>query len=708
MATYNQKRHCRAVVLPWWSSACALSDSHSLPSASSLQPPASSRRGYTLVEILTATILMIIIMMAVTVIFASVTDSIGQARATLEMSQRLRATGALLKQDLENQTAIMAPPAHPRDGSGYLQYVEGPIGPVIDPSTLFDPSVPAVLPRFAWNSDLGEVDTTVGDMDDILMFTAKSEGKPYVGLIDGKPGVSNAAEIIWFVRGTTLYRRVLLVKPEIGDPNWLDSSTPRLDLRHVPREGFYQKYDLSVRKHWDPNPVVYPSGGTQNRPTLKANSLADLTRPECRTFHNPDMRAWTYPIPTPSGLASGAKLQRNNNNLRYLNEGKPFPYFLRPWLGSPSPDPVDGNFVWVPGLGLPILAECSDPNWVAGDFVPTENPVGIARNNPNVMQMPRFPNTIVAADRFDAWANPHPWDGTQVNPLTGVTTAFNRGTRPGDDVVLTNVIGFDVKAWDPNAAVFNQVITDPSGSPIDQVVVMPGDPGYIDTVQRLRARLVAGTVDSSGIFAVTGAYVDLNYLARIGATAATNVYPWTTGIDSVGNTIPIPSFHHPGNWRSLAYGTQWEFVGYEQPYDYFPSVYDTWSLHYEYNQQTVDYVSENPTDNNRVSLPIGNEDGDYDFDSVMAGSPRPLYDEGSDGLDNEVHNIAGIFLNAAGNLAPPPPPALYQDGVDDVGERETQPPYAVPLQGIQVRIRVFEPGSRQVREVTLVQKFRTK
>ena len=57
----------------------------------------------------------------------------------------------------------------------------------------------------------------------------------------------------------------------------------------------------------------------------------------------------------------------------------------------------------------------------------------------------------------------------------------------------------------------------------------------------------------------------------------------------------------------------------------------------------------------------------------------------TDGLDNDTAN-----------------------GVDDViDERETQPPYRIPLQGIQVSIRVFEPGSRQVREVTLVQKFRT-
>lgn len=45
--------------------------------------------------------------------------------------------------------------------------------------------------------------------------------------------------------------------------------------------------------------------------------------------------------------------------------------------------------------------------------------------------------------------------------------------------------------------------------------------------------------------------------------------------------------------------------------------------------------------------------------------------------------------------------------VDDLGERSpaARPPYRVPLRGIQVKIRVREPSSRQVREVTLVQDF---
>lgn len=51
---------------------------------------------------------------------------------------------------------------------------------------------------------------------------------------------------------------------------------------------------------------------------------------------------------------------------------------------------------------------------------------------------------------------------------------------------------------------------------------------------------------------------------------------------------------------------------------------------------------------------------------------------------------------------------LDDDGngvVDDADEFLTSPPYPVPLRGIQVKIRVFEPDSRSVREVTIKQDF---
>jgi hypothetical protein len=79
-------------------------------------------------------------------------------------------------------------------------------------------------------------------------------------------------------------------------------------------------------------------------------------------------------------------------------------------------------------------------------------------------------------------------------------------------------------------------------------------------------------------------------------------------------------------------------------------VYDTWSFSYENN-----------------SL---DEDGNF-------GS-----DQGTNGLDDD-----GQF------------------GPDDVGERETRPPYDKPLRGIQVVLRVYETDARQIRQVRVNQHF---
>jgi hypothetical protein len=95
------------------------------------------------------------------------------------------------------------------------------------------------------------------------------------------------------------------------------------------------------------------------------------------------------------------------------------------------------------------------------------------------------------------------------------------------------------------------------------------------------------------------------------------------------------------------------------------AVYDTWSFHYE---------------NNGV---------DEDVDGTV--------DQGVDGLDGP------------GRYANPAPPPLTVDytrlGVDDVGERETAPPYDKPLRGVQVILRAYERDSRGIRQVRVNQHF---
>jgi prepilin-type N-terminal cleavage/methylation domain-containing protein len=43
--------------------------------------------------------------------------------------------------------------------------------------------------------------------------------------------------------------------------------------------------------------------------------------------------------------------------------------------------------------------------------------------------------------------------------------------------------------------------------------------------------------------------------------------------------------------------------------------------------------------------------------------------------------------------------------IDDPGEYETQPPYISPMRGVMVRLRAYEPYSRQVRDVSVVENF---
>jgi prepilin-type N-terminal cleavage/methylation domain-containing protein len=178
---------------------------------------------------------------------------------------------------------------------------------------------------------------------------------------------------------------------------------------------------------------------------------------------------------------------------------------------------------------------------------------------------------------------------------TGLVFASS-STRQGEDLMMTNVIGFDVRVFDPYAEI----------NTLGTAAVTPGDPGY------------GGSTPSTP--RVFGSYVDLGANQSTATTA-----------------IGTPTLSGSMQTTSGLTGSQ-------------NKVYDTWSLHYEFN---------------------GIDD---DGDAVV--------DEGTDGLDNDGNGI-----------------------IDDTGERETAPPYPVALRGLEIRIRVYEPSSRQVRQVTVRHTF---
>ena len=165
--------------------------------------------------------------------------------------------------------------------------------------------------------------------------------------------------------------------------------------------------------------------------------------------------------------------------------------------------------------------------------------------------------------------------------------------REGEDAILTNVIGFDVRVYDPDA------VPHLSGS----TIVYPNEQGY-------------GSAPAAGFM---GCFLDLGCAA-----------PAATILSGTGN--PRSRLQ-----KMSSAGT---------------ATYDTWSTHYESNGV--------------------NEDSDTDS----------LVDEGTNGLDDNANGL-----------------------VDDPLENEVPPPYAVPLRAIEVRLRCYDPASRQVRQTTIRQAF---
>lgn len=612
-------------------------------------------RGFTLVEVMIATALTLLLMAVVVQVFAIIGKATADTREIIQITDRLRTAKLTLQSDLGNLTAPMLPPLKPEMGQGYFEYVEGPAGPVM---------LGSVIARNIDESDSGgnpTPDTTVGDPDDILMFTTRNEEHPFYGryrdfvthggvttLVDSTT-TSQFAEICWFVRGNSLYRRVLLVKPEVS---FVDATRTKSLLSTDPTDpaksydiSYYDKFDISAHQVGGQYDITLGAGP----PMLVANSLTDLTLRENRYGHQP----WSYPYDTRFWGALGLPTLREctfyTNMISTQNPAVarwPFPLF----------DPAVTPNLWgqpVTNPGVPV----SPYGLTTGPLIvpyPTVSPTSYQPNTTVNSTSPTINLSLAPGQYYDAWSNPFPWQ--QVNPTNGAIYAFSGtyqptgptstsanqsydgSTRISDDIILTNVLSFDVKAWDPTAPIISDTLVDltkPSlPVPTTAAVYMPGDVGYT----QLMTTWAKGAADPAAFLLTVqqhtvgrGAYVDLNYLASV----------------SSGYSATAPA---PNMYQALTRLSNFAGPGLATNASGLGSLYDTGSFTYE-------------------------DDG---------------LDQNADGIIDNYTN--GFDDNGVG-------------GVDDVTEMEGPVPYPVPLKGIQIKIRVFEPDSRQIREVTITEDF---
>jgi hypothetical protein len=469
------------------------------------------RSAFTLVEILVTTLVMLIMVLAMSQMFALVGSHVTDGRAIIELQGQLRNAGFRIQEDLDGTSVVARQSPDVLLHQGYTEYIEG----ADDPGIAGDGIGSDLSPRFG--TALPPTDgthTAYGDIDDAIMFTARSTGRPFVGRSPVGTIESHDAEIIYWTEWNdlapsgdgdgqidlgevTLHRRVLLVRPDL-DLTGLVS--PYASLSPADLQSFYSSYDLSV------HPIVTVVGGN-NVIQLVTNSLADLSFRENRVAHLPP--------------------------------------------------------------GNPIL-----PN---ATFFPLSQ---------------HFPNF------------------------------FNRAwLPPTDDVVVADVLAFDVRAYDPTAPLQQ---ADVSGQPAGDLL-RPGDSGW-----------GAATNHTVG----QGAFVDLGYL-----------YPYST----ITPPAALSRFSHVPDPKSGLGGPNQ--MPPPPPTRSVVPTYDTWTWAYEHdgvNQQFLDVL--------------------YSVGSAT--------DEATNGLDDDGLN-----------------------GVDDPGEREANPPYAAPLRGIQITLRVVELDTRQVRQSSIVSRL---
>lgn len=633
----------------------------------------SARRGFTLVEVMIAAALTLMMMAVVVQLFARVGGVAADTRAVTQLNDRLRAARIILQSDLANVTAEMRPPLRSNMGLGYFEYVEGPDGPVFKGT------------QAAYNINETDAsgnllpDTTVGDPDDILMFTARAaDGGFFSGRarylatlvtpngpvqtpMDGMTK-SSTAEICYFVRGDTLYRRVLLIAPTIGNNGVVDpilylrsSYNPPVSTGNPPYAydiNFYDKFDVSVRQEGG----IYDLTTTNQRPMVVANTLNDLTLRQNRYGHQPwvyphdvrfwDARLWNNPATNVPGAFLGLPTLREctfYTNTQQQNSGIarwPFPLFdsqndptlpyggqevQNLWgLAMPSGSP------FLPYSALPYIYPY--PNTNAAAYQPVTTVPGSPTG--------RMVLTATKGAPYDIWENPYPLD--QQDPLTGSIYAFSSAyqppnwvnvdfsTRYSDDILLQHVLSFDVKAWDPTAPT---LITTTVIGGVPPGMYQPGDLGFTQIIANWASNgTLATNLDptTSAFVAAQGNYVDLNYLGSLIATYSNS-----------GNTAMV---------NTLSAVSVFSGPGVAQNASGLGMLYDTGSFSYE-------------------------NDG---------------IDQNGDGIVDNYTN--GIDDNGIG-------------GVDDLTEIEGPVPYPVPLKGIQIKIRMFDPDSREIREVTVTEDF---
>ncbi len=681
--------------------------------------PGRYRVGMTLIEVLIATALTLVIMLALAQGFKTLSQGVSAGRARLTGSDQLRGMSSLLRADLSGMTAnIRQLPQTQQAANGYLEYYDGPLSD--STAMLYNYNPLASTPEEKLSA------SRWSDIDDILMFTAKAkDGQWFRGRVplallkihqrnrelsltgnstiqptvqDWLTDVSVAseyAEIAWFMRPLNAVGGLTVTGTLLGDTPVLDVAPGVIDR--------------------DANGVPEPDG-MPDRVALCRRVL--LIRPDLNITPDPSLtlpgNAQLACLPAPFNDQNSARAhmrfpyQRCDLSVRSQFDASRTGFVLRTNSLADLQSPENRFAHYVAPFVHPLFGDCASLPLLAltleTDFSKIDSHYG--RMIANALG---FNFAGASMTPVDHGFIPDQFFRTKIDADSNGNVVSVRPTL--EEILASNVVGFDVRGYDGmvqqlaspgadgNWGVTNNV-TDAGAPGTDDLVVGPSDPGY------------AVQIANNAIVPIgTGAFVDLCWgrrvlyqMNRFSPNAPSDLSPpdafvfgayggYSNGPSDYKASPPLP---HRTLWStplsgfdSLVGGVLFrELTSLNLSGRYNPSIFayqptfDTFTDAYESdgNRQRAGFSA-----NGLVRYGLG----------YSSNNPQP--DGGIDGLD--LNDSDGIDNDGDGTVDE----ANETNGaVDEELELETRPPIVYPMPAIQVKFRIQDISAGTLQELSIV------
>lgn len=381
-----------------------------LPHIAPRRSPRPARDGFTLVEMLVATTLVVMMLMLFAQIFGDTVRIMRNQQALAQNDQKARSFDTLLRNDLEKATFRqvrdkgvygLTPlranwPVDAERQRGYFYMSENdPLDPTDD-----------VL-QFTIDTRLTHRNAEVGNLRGRATNIGSYANEPDNddGVVNNGVGESRAAEVSYFLRGGNLYRRTLLLRKPItpsgtGAPSEFpiqpgsgaDGAT-RLNVFNQPYSEFWNDFDYSA---WNLPRDINPPDGTPDTPWVMFNGIDSLQNVVGATSH---------PIAMPQ--------------YRFGHRPEPFSGGTR--VGCPVEYLLDASNSAVGYIGRYTHEETSSGSFDWPGAFPAATVHPMLRSN------------FTAAELISS---------------SSVVNSYQNGDRAGEDLLLSGVESFDLEVWD--------------------------------------------------------------------------------------------------------------------------------------------------------------------------------------------------------------------------------------------------------------------